>query len=54
MNKKKLKNITRMDYEKSHDWWVRSILRISKMFSNSRYGVFRAKLDAVRYRYLRH
>ena len=54
MKRGKLKNITRMDYKRSHGWWVRFEYRahpISKMFSDSRYGGKRiARMAAIQYR----
>jgi hypothetical protein len=54
MKRGKLKNITRMDYERSHGWWVRFEYRakpISKMFSDSSYGGKRAsRAAAIKYR----
>jgi hypothetical protein len=49
--KKKIKNITRFDYNRSHGWWVRFEYRdhpISKLFSDSRYGGKRKALAAAR------
>jgi hypothetical protein len=52
--KRKLKNIIRMDYKRSHGWWVRFEYRdhpVSKMFSDSRYGGRRAaRAAAIAYR----
>lgn len=52
--KRKLRNIVRMDYKRSHGWWVRFEYRahpISKMFSDSRYGGRRAAREAaIKYR----
>ena len=51
---KKHKNIVRMDYERSHGWWVRFERRdhpISKMFSDVRYGgKLKARAAAIEYR----
>lgn len=54
MRSRKLKNITRMDYKRSHGWWVRfeyRALPISKLFSDRRYGGRReARAAAIQYR----
>ena len=54
MKRRKLKNIIRMDYKRSHGWWVRFEYRahpVSKMFSDSRYGGRRAaRVAAIQYR----
>jgi hypothetical protein len=54
VKRKKLKNIIRMDYKRSHGWWVRFEYQthpISKMFSDSRYGGKKAaQAAALKYR----
>jgi len=54
MKAKNLRNITRMDYNRVHGWWVRFERQehpVSKMFSDSRWGGKRAaKTAAIKYR----